>query len=211
MELDINKLKQKLNETLPGEDAQFMMAPLKRQRATAEAIDENEYKRSAVILVLCLDANENLYIPLTERFAYDGVHSGQVSLPGGKFEEADIDNVNTALRECFEEIGIEKSDIEVLGELTRLHIPVSKFMVQPVVGFCNIKNPELRKNPREVKSIARLYISELMNENNVRTGQISLRDDQKIQAPYFVVEGLKVWGATAMILSEFKTLLKTIS
>jgi 8-oxo-dGTP pyrophosphatase MutT (NUDIX family) len=186
------------------------MAPLKRQKVHVRELPETEFRRSSVILVLCTDPNGNLYIPLTERFAYDGVHSGQVSLPGGKHEDGDIDHTSTALRECFEEIGIEKGDIEVLGELTPLYIPVSKFLVRPVVGFCTIVNPDLRKNPREVKHIAKLYLSELMNENIVKTGAIMLRNDQKIEAPYFSVEDLKVWGATAMILSEFKTVLKTI-
>lgn len=211
MEQKINKLKLKLTEPLPGEDAQYMMAPLQRQKKTVSELSEEEYRKSAVIILICSDANNNFYIPLTERFAYDGVHSGQVSLPGGKFEESDLDHTNTALRECFEEIGIEKNDIEVLGELTPLYIPVSKYLVRPIVGHCRIPNPDLLKNPREVKHIGKLYLNDLTNENIVRTGNITLLDKQKIQAPYFAVQDLKVWGATAMILSEFKTLLKTIS
>ncbi|MBK9283129.1 MAG: CoA pyrophosphatase [Sphingobacteriaceae bacterium] len=200
-----------MTETLPGEDAQYMMAPLKRQKLNANELENEDYRKSAVIILLCTDVNGHYYIPLTERFAYDGVHSGQVSLPGGKCEEDDEDPAITALRECAEEIGVEKNDVEILGQLTPLYIPVSKYLVNPIVGLCTIPNPDLRKNPREVKHIAKLLVNELMNENIVRTGNIKLRDKQQIEAPYFAVQDLKVWGATAMILSEFKTLLKTIS
>ncbi len=210
MEQNINKLKQKLSDSLPGEDAQYMMAPLKRSKHPVHELPESDYQLSSVMIVLCTDMNKNIYIPLTERFAYDGVHSGQVSLPGGKFDEGDGHHSNTALRECAEEIGIDKADIELLGELTPLYIPVSKYLVKPMVGICKVPNPDLRKNPREVKHIAKFYLNDLTNENTVRTGNISLSNGQKIQAPYFLVEDLKVWGATAMILSEFKTLMKTI-
>lgn len=211
LEQDLNKLKLTLNQPLPGPDAQYIMAPVTRQRFNPAEIPETDYRKSAVMLVLCADEHGKLFIPLTERFAYDGVHSGQVSLPGGKFENSDVDYTNTALRECFEEIGIGKGDIEILGPLTPLYIPVSKFFVQPIVGFCSIQNPELRKNPREVKYIPKFFLNELMDENRVQNGPVALRGNQKIKAPYFLVEGLKVWGATAMILNEFKTVLKTIS
>jgi 8-oxo-dGTP pyrophosphatase MutT (NUDIX family) len=193
---------------LPGPDAQYMMAPVKRARIKIENLKEGEYKRSAVILLLCRDERDEIYIPLTERFAYDGVHSGQVSLPGGKSDHEE-NHFETALRECAEEIGVEPTGVQLLGELTGLYIPVSGFLVKPVIGFCTAREPELRKNPREVKTIVRLSLASLMNENLVKEGSITA-GDQKIKAPYFLVEGLKVWGATAMILSEFKTVLKTI-
>jgi 8-oxo-dGTP pyrophosphatase MutT (NUDIX family) len=185
-----------------------MMAPVKRQRFDLNAIAGG--RDSAVLILICRDKNNEFFIPLTERFSYDGVHSGQVSLPGGKVELGES-LVDAALRECSEEIGIEKENIKIRGQLTRVYIPVSNFMVLPVVGSCTITDPGFKKNPREVKSVVKLKFSELMNENIVREGVVAERNGQKIKAPYFFVEGLKVWGATAMILSEFKTLLKTIS
>ena len=210
MKQNINKLKQKLSEQLAGQDAQYLMAPINRQKVNTSEIPDSEYRLSAVMILLCRDVNDNLYIPLTERFAYDGVHSGQVSLPGGKFEEEDGQLSNTALRECAEEIGIDRNDIEILGEITPLYIPVSKFLVRPIVGYCDLRNPDLKKNPREVKHIVKFYLNDLTNENTVRTGNINLSNGQKIQAPFYSVEDLKIWGATAMMLSEFKTILKTI-
>ncbi|MCE3259344.1 MAG: putative nudix hydrolase YeaB [Bacteroidetes bacterium] len=193
---------------LPGESAQYLMAPVTRAKYEAKALDETKFKLSAVMIVLCRDDQGNLFIPLTERFAYDGVHSGQVSLPGGKYDPADLDLVTTALRECEEEVGITK--VEVIGKLSRLYIPVSNFMVQPVVGFCPLENVQMIKHVREVKHIVKLKLDDLLDERIVKEGSIPLQSGAKLKAPYFEVEGLKVWGATAMMLSEFKAVLKTI-
>lgn len=201
----INNIIQKLKETLPGEEAQYLMAPMGRGR-TAD-YDESRFRKSAVMVLLCADEGK-LFIPLTQRFAYEGLHSGQVSFPGGKFEQHDESLVHTALRECEEEIGI--SDVEVLGLLTPLYIPVSNFLVQPVVGFYG-RPVVMAPHEREVQRIVKLYIDDLLNEAIVKEGDVDIAKGLKRKAPYFEIEGLKVWGATAMILSELKVLLKTIS
>jgi 8-oxo-dGTP pyrophosphatase MutT (NUDIX family) len=206
----INKLEQKLKEPLPGEEAQYLMAPVTRARFEAKAHDETKFRLSAVMVLLCINENNEWFIPLTERFAYGGVHSGQVSFPGGKYDPSDKDLVETAIRECYEEIGV-KEGVEVLGKLSRLYIPVSNFMVQPVVGYCNVKDVFMTKHVREVKHIVKLKLNDLLDERIVKTGSIPLQNNTKLKAPYFEIEGLKVWGATAMILSEFKAVLKTIS
>ncbi|MBA3662789.1 MAG: CoA pyrophosphatase [Bacteroidetes bacterium] len=205
----INNIIQKLKEPLPGETAQYIMAPSERGKL-ADYGDASKFKMSAVLLVICRDEDNELFIPLTERFAYDGVHSGQVSLPGGKFEPADGDLTATALRECEEEIGL-KDNVQILGTLSRLYIPVSNFLVQPVVAYCTSPHVFMTPHVREVKQIVRLYLDALMDEALVKDGMITVFNNGKRKAPYFEIEGLKVWGATAMILSEFKVLLKTIS
>lgn len=209
MQQTINNIKQKLKEPLPGEAAQYLMAPVDRERIRDYG-DQSKFKPSAVLLLLCCDENNELFIPLTERFAYDGVHSGQVSLPGGKFDESDKDLIATALRECDEEIGVNEN-IEVLGALSMLYVPVSNFLVQPVVAYCSTQNVFMSPNVREVKHIVKLYLKDLLDEKIVMVGDISIYNGGKIKAPYFETGGLKVWGATAMVLSEFKVLLKTIS
>ncbi|MCW3076142.1 MAG: putative nudix hydrolase YeaB [Bacteroidetes bacterium] len=203
----INNLIQKLKEPLPGEEAQFLMAPMGR-RKLREDNNETNFRKSAVMILICRDKNEDLFIPLTERFAYEGAHSGQVSLPGGKFDETDKDLIATAYRECREEIGIEQH-IELIGCLSTLYIPVSNFMVQPVVAVYNAQHVAFTPHEREVKHIAKLYLRDLLNEKIIKKGDIELQNGVKIKAPYFEIEGLKVWGATAMILSEFKALLQT--
>jgi 8-oxo-dGTP pyrophosphatase MutT (NUDIX family) len=195
-----------LRDKLPGEEAQYRMAPLHRQRLEIETLKVEQYRPSAVMILLCEDEKDKIFIPLTERMAYNGAHSGQISLPGGKADEKDTDLKQTAIRECFEEIGIK--EIEVLGPLTKLFIPVSSFLVQPFIGICTIKNPPIKVQEREVKSLLKLYLDELTDENLIQKGSIDVFTNLKIEAPWFNVGGHKVWGATAMILSELKELLK---
>lgn len=209
MEQLINKLKQRLREPLPGEEAQFRMAPLFRKKMNEAEVRAMHYKQSAVMMLLCENENEEMFIPLTERMDYNGAHSGQISLPGGKFEPSDENLQATAIRECYEEIGIK--DLEVIGQLTQIPIPVSNFLVQPFVGFCNIKNPELVFQQREVKSILKLPLNSLLDENLVKTGSVQVMQNLRTETPYFDVENKIVWGATAMMLSELKEILKTIS
>lgn len=208
MEQIINKLKQKLQEPLPGESVQYQMAPVNRKKFSNNLPDLAEYRPSAVMIVICRSETGDLFIPLTERFDYGGAHSGQISLPGGKFEEADETLINTAIRECKEEIGIGEG-INLLGSLSEVYIPVSKFMVKPVVGFYQ-ESAVWRKNEREVKSIIELKLNTLFDDGIVKEGQVMVQGNLNIKAPYFDIEGFKVWGATAMILNEFKTIAKTI-
>ena len=205
LELFINKLKSELQKPLPGTAAQYLMAPVTRPKTDIENLTPDQYRPSAVLILFCKDENDNLFIPLTERIAYKGVHSAQISFPGGKYEKEDGDLEHTALRECFEEIGL-RDNIEVIGKLTRLFIPVSSFLVEPYVTFCTLKNPVIVGQEREVKSIVKLSIEKLLDENGVEHGTVETTD-YKIKTPYFLVEGHKIWGATAMILSELKTLL----
>jgi 8-oxo-dGTP pyrophosphatase MutT (NUDIX family) len=204
-----DKLRLALEQTLPGPNAQYLMAPLHRERIEIETLKVEQYRPSAVIIVLCEDPSGEIYFPLTEWMAYNGAHSAQISLPGGKFDKEDQSLENTALRECYEEIGI--SDIEIIGKLTPLHIPVSSFLVHPFVGVCKVKDPQMRNHEREVKTILKLKIVDLLNNNIIRKGTIEVFSNLKIKTPWFDVEGHKVWGATAMILSELKELVKTIS
>ncbi|MDI1353474.1 MAG: CoA pyrophosphatase [bacterium] len=205
----INNLRSSLQQALPGRDAQYRMAPSRRERVGEAAPAEGQFRPSAVMILFCVDDDSSLYIPLIERMPYHGVHSAQISLPGGKFDRTDVNLERTALRECFEEIGIQ--DIEVLGELTQLHISVSGFLVQPFIGVCKTTNPSMILAEREVKSTVKLKLEDLLNDSNVETGTLEVKDRYKIDTPWFNVGGHKVWGATAMILSELKELIRTIS
>lgn len=213
MEQIINNLKQALQNNLPGQAAQLIMAPSTRPNIDLDAINAKAYKPSAVMILFCQDADGKWFLPLTQRFSYNGAHSGQISLPGGKFDKVDLSLEQTAIRECFEEIGV-KNDVEVLGKLTSLHIPVSGFMVEPYVGIYTKKQPEFKLQEREVKTIIKLKMLDLHNNSIVQRGNIDLSDNDrgfKIEAPYFLIEEqYKIWGATAMILSELKTVTKSI-
>jgi 8-oxo-dGTP pyrophosphatase MutT (NUDIX family) len=202
---DINKLKNELQNPLPGIQAQYEMAPVSRPRFDIENLSEDQYRPSAVMILFCLDNDGEYFIPLIERMAYNGTHSAQVSFPGGKYEAADENLQNTAIRECFEEIGL-KEEIEIIGKLTRLFIPVSGFLVEPYVGFCKIKDPIIIPQEREVKSVLKLSLSQLLDDSIIEEGLVQA-SEYKIKTPYFLVEGNKVWGATAMMLNELKAVL----
>lgn len=205
----INKLKTRLGQTLPGIEAQYKMAPFNRERINLNFEDASSYRKSAVMIVLYQNEFNEWCIPLTERVNYGGIHSGQISFPGGKYEKEDQDLVNTAMRECYEEIGVK--EIDLLGSLTHLYIPVSNFLVQPYVGIIQHKTPVFRPQEREVKKILNLELGYLLNDNNVLNGEIAVNERMKIKSPYFEVETKKIWGATAMILSELKEVVRTIS
>jgi 8-oxo-dGTP pyrophosphatase MutT (NUDIX family) len=211
LEQFIKKLKAELAKTLPGETAQYEMAPEGRKKSDQLLSDIFNYKQSAVMILCCVDVNNNWFIPLTQRFSYNGAHSGQISLPGGKYDENDLSLQQTAKRECFEEIGI-LDEIEMLGELTNLFIPVSAYSVAPFVGICKAKAPDFVPSAREVKTIIPFYINDLLNNSVLTHGTVDLegRTDLQIKAPYFDVHPYKIWGATAMILNEFKNVVKPI-
>jgi 8-oxo-dGTP pyrophosphatase MutT (NUDIX family) len=134
------------------------------------------------------------------------VHSGQISLPGGKFDESDITLEKTALRECHEEIGIQ-NNIEVLGQLTPIYIPVSKFMVTPFVAILNEEDPTYILNVNEVQNVIEFPVDDLRSPHIVKQTTVEPTAGIKLKTPYFDIQGKIVWGATAMILNEFKHLL----
>ena len=155
----------------------------------------------------------SIYTVLILRTSDHGVHSGQVSFPGGKKEESDRSLEDTALREAEEEIGIKKNDVKVIGPLSELYIPTSGFLVQPFVGYLN-KKPLFHPAKNEVAKLIEVSLDLIMDDGIVKETTIleSKTQNQKseIQIPYFDIHGEVVWGATAMIISELKKILKGI-
>lgn len=140
----IRKLKHEISVRLPGKEAQYKMAPEGRITSFSNT---NAVNGSVLILLFPL---KDLHLVLIRRSDYAGLHSGQVSFPGGKSEPGDPDLVHTALRESYEEVGIKKENIEIIGNLTPLYIPPSNFNVLPVIGYSK-KEPIFHINHREVK------------------------------------------------------------
>lgn len=206
MEGFIKSLKDRLNKALPGIEAQFKMAPIHRAKFDVAQLDPSTYRKSAVLILLYKNG-DSISLPLLKRHDYKGNHSGQIGLPGGKHDDMDGELVNTALRELNEEIGIDKSEVEILGALTPVFIPVSGFYVQPFVGVYSAKEITFTIDTREVKHMITLDIASLKDESIVNEGGIVSGEGYKVKTPYFSVEGEIVWGATAMILSEFKALI----
>lgn len=201
----LSKLKQQLQLPLPGIEVQWEMAHVNREKLKPQDLNPTQFKSSAVLLLL-IEKENGFFIPLTERHTYNGAHSGQISFPGGKFDETDETLEQTALRECYEEIGL-RDNIEILGQLTPIYIPVSKFMVQPFVSVLKQTEINYNINTTEVKSIIELPLKHLVFPELVKETFVEPAPGYKFKTPYFDVEGKIVWGATAMILNEFKHLL----
>jgi 8-oxo-dGTP pyrophosphatase MutT (NUDIX family) len=183
------------------------MSPPFRKKVKIEDAYKLGAKESAV-LILLYEKDAETYLVLTERTIYDGKHSGQISLPGGKKDFTDINIEHTALRETYEEIGIHSNTIVVLGELSHLYIPVSNFIVFPFVAKL-IGVPSFIKEEKEVNQILEVNLNELLNEKNVGEKEFYYKEsDIRFNAPTYNVNGVVVWGATAMILSEFLEIVK---
>ena len=199
----IDKLKVDLSGTLPGEDAQDSMAPHPRNGADRKEKAPADANINGVLILLYHHLGR-LWLPLILRPDYPGVHSGQISLPGGRIEECDSGLTDTALRETQEEIGVNPQSIRILGKLTPLYIGSSNNLVQPFVG-CVKNRPAFAPDEREVALLIETPISELLNKDTFRE-DIRQINGRTVYVPYYHVCDQIVWGATAMILSEFLAL-----
>lgn len=204
----ITDIRTALRRPLPGTKAQFKMAPYERVlKAFADKIIGKQRKESAV-LCLFYPKNGEVYFTLILRNTYKGVHSAQVGFPGGKTEEVDRSLEETALRETEEEVGVNKQSIKVLGKLTDVFIPPSGYHVYPFVGYTN-DAPQFIPDPKEVSKIIETPLRILMDESIVGRKKIAVSAIKiKVNYPFFDIQGETVWGATAMMLSELKELVK---
>lgn len=198
-----NALSSELKNGLPGFDAQKIMSPSIRDHALKTS-DPSIAKDSSVLL-LFYKKNGEIYLPFIKRTTGGTNHGGQISLPGGKFEESDKNRTITAIRETTEELGVESNKIKILGFLTELYIPVSNFMVLPVLGYCE-KSPNFHLNEFEVEEIIEMPLTKLFSEKNIYEHSF-VKNGFNIKAPYYEAKGHKIWGATAMILSELREML----
>jgi 8-oxo-dGTP pyrophosphatase MutT (NUDIX family) len=192
-----------LQNDLPGESAQWKMAPVGR-RSFNKANDIN-YKMAAVLIAF-QNSEAEPHLILTLRSEYDGVHSAQVSFPGGKFDSDETDAVKVALREMEEETGVHSDRVEILGVLSPLYIPVSGMLVQPVVGWIENITP-FNPDPREVQRIMQVSFSQLISVKREFANDLIPSRKDLSSIPYFNLDSERVWGATAMMLSELLELL----
>jgi len=192
---------------LPGIVAQKKMAPLFRlQEIIDNPLNENKAKKAAVLILFFPDAKGITNFVLIERVVYSGVHSGQISFPGGKRDLGDNTFWDTALREAQEEVGIAYSDVEKIKELSRFYIPPSNFIVHPFVGFVRSR-PTFVKEIKEVEKIIEVPLSKLLDSENETKGTVSTSYVGEINVTMYVLENIQVWGATATILAEMKELI----
>jgi len=197
-----NRLKSLLQGPLPGDTAHQKMMSYQRVSAQNARAQEHQPRQGAV-LFLIYPSKDNWSTVLIQRPIYEGTHSDQLAFPGGKMEESDSDLIHTALRETEEEVGLDPAKVQILGLLSEIYIPPSNFLVLPVVGFVE-SLPKLIPDPREVADILNPPLSTFFNPALRKEKSIYIPHyDTTIQAPYFDVFGKTLWGATAMMISEF--------
>ena len=202
----INAIKAELKKELPGEVSQYKMAP--EMRDIKMSVDNNgELKQSGVLILLYLK-QKKLHICFIKRPEYAGPHSGQISFPGGKFETGDTNLIGTALRESYEEVGVIEENVDVLGTLSQLLIPVSQMEVLPVVGYAETP-PIFSINSKEVEYLLEISIDHFLDKTNNQT-MILFFKNRQIKAPYYAYKNEKIWGATAMMLNEFLEVYKKV-
>lgn len=198
------------NLSLPGQAAQFLMAPMERLKEL-KAIDiaKRNPRQAGVMALFYPDKQGETTLVLMLRKTYKGVHSNQVGFPGGKEELEDADIEATALRETEEEIGVQRSAIRVMKKMTNIYIPPSNFWVQSFVGYVE-KTPFFVPQASEVESLIYVPIVEFLSDDALITTTLSTSYASEITVPAFQLQGHVVWGATAMMLSEVKALLNQV-
>lgn len=207
----LDELKAKLesyDKELPGFEAQKKLSPPYRNTYDIEEVKKNNPRIAAVMILLYENEFGDVEFPVILRHTYEGVHSNQFSLPGGSFEPEDIDLAYTALRETVEELGVEEDNIEIVKQLTELYIPPSDFLVYPYIGIYH-GLPDFLPDESEVAEIVPIDLEAFLNAQPVTFE----RDfsGYKVDIPgYEVGEDAYIWGATAMMLSEFGTLLEKL-
>lgn len=198
-----------LKEILPAEDAHYKMAPPERIHLMKDLNFDKLNPRKAAVMMLFYPKNNKTHLVLIKRPSYNGVHSSQIAFPGGKVENYDVDYSATALRETHEEIGIEPSSIEIIRPFTSVYIPPSNFIVYPFFAISN-QHLDFVLDSHEVADVIELSLECFLDDSILVNKVMDTSYSKSIEVPSFKVDENYIWGATAMILSELKDVLKRV-
>ena len=202
----INKIFQAFYLPLPGKQAHRELAPYRNE---IELDFKNKNPKIASTLLLIYPKDGETFFCLIERQEYEGTHSNQISFPGGKNESGESMK-ETALRETMEEIGVDPVSINIIGELSQVFVPPSNFLIHPFVGYCDF-TPDFKANEREVKRIIEVNIDELFKKDIIKIKKMSFKKSSgnvDFEVPYLDLNNKIVWGATSVILNEFRKMLQ---
>jgi len=197
-------LHSRLSQPLPGQRAQYQMAPLSRRQPSRSSIEAQDCREAGVLALFYPDADEQPHLLLTRRPEAMNKHAGQVAFPGGR-REAGESLEETALRETEEEVLIAARSIDVLGELTPLYIPPSNFCVHPFVGITE-NTPDLTVRTEEVADIFGVRPVHLTDPSKRSVRRMQLGGAER-DIPHFLFQDHLVWGATAMMMAELAAVL----
>lgn len=207
----VNLLSKIKNIELPAESSHFKMVPPTRKSfAQYSEAQLEQAKKAGVLALFYPNQLKETQLVLILRKTYKGVHSAQISFPGGKIEPEDKNLKDTAVRETFEEIGVPISTITVKKELSQVYIPPSNFYVQPYLGVLE-KPPVFKKQESEVEQVIEVKLSDLIDDGNLISKEVKTSYSVGIEVPAFKLNGFTVWGATAMVLSEIKDIIKQLT
>lgn len=193
----------RLQAEKPGLAAQLRFSPQPPPSSlTYQEVQDTCLK--AAVLILIYQKDRRPHLVFIHRTDLGHHHQNQISFPGGgRQPEESIEQ--TALREAREELGVATEKIIIAGQLTPLYVQPSNYCVFPVVAVSRNK-PNFKPNPREVAAVIEVPLSHLLDENNIDCETWFLRGRQ-VRVPFYQYEKYKIWGATAMILSELLELL----
>ena len=170
---------------------------------------KNKNPKIASTLLLIYPKDGETFFCLIERQEYEGTHSNQISFPGGKNESGESMK-ETALRETMEEIGVDPVSINIIGELSQVFVPPSNFLIHPFVGYCDF-TPVFKPDKREVKKIIEVNIKALFKKDVIKVKKMSFKKSSgnvNFEVPYLDLNNKIVWGATSVILNEFRRMLQ---
>lgn len=203
----VSKIK---NIPLPAEASHFkMVPPFRRELLKKQEEAIKDAKHAGVLALFYPDEDMETKFVLILRKTYKGVHSAQVAFPGGKLEAQDTSLQDTALREAFEEVGVPINTVQIVRSISQVYIPPSNFYVQPFIGFTQAK-PKFIKQEDEVEELIEIHLKHFLDKESLITKKVKTSYSIEVEVPAFKLNDYAVWGATAMMLSEIKDLLKQL-
>ena len=204
--IDFKNFILKVNDyKLPGHDYLLKISPPTKINHIKNKIIPVDPKTASVLILFYPDSKNNTRLVLILRNKYKGVHSNQISFPGGKVDKIDKSLKDTALRETQEEIGLNKDSISIVGELSSVYIPPSNFNVYPFIGYCDY-TPKFVPDSKEVSLILSPKLDYILNMDIIES--VVELNNSKQKVPSYLIDNHILWGATAIMIHEFVLLFK---
>jgi 8-oxo-dGTP pyrophosphatase MutT (NUDIX family) len=201
------KLEKRITQDLPAQIAHELL----RAKPIGKILPTFEHKtppKQGSVLILLYQHNGVIKFPLIKRSTYTGAHSAQISLPGGKVEPGE-NVLDAAVREAEEETGVRRNEVRIIGKLSQFNVIPSNFLVTPVIATIDYV-PDFIPDPHEVEKIIHAELQDLLREDSIQEKEILAAGRYAMMAPHFLIEDEIVWGATAMMLNEFRMVVKDI-